>query len=195
MPRPNQPRSLQSEANLALRIAHEREARGWTYEGMAKRMTDVGCAIQSSAIYKIEKGDPPRRVTVDELVAMSAVLGIDLPELLLPMEVVQSREQVALVEQLTQVGLQIQTLAAEWYDLWRRFYLIDAEMTKPAADLMRDLWSRPQPVDEPGRIPAGAITPIYDFQRELMAAALLQDDVQLKDLERALDAKGRRRKR
>lgn len=36
-------------------------------------MTDAGCPIQGSAIYKIEKADPPRRITVDELVAFATV--------------------------------------------------------------------------------------------------------------------------
>ena len=86
MPRPNEQRAIHSEAGLARRIAFEREARGWTLDGLAKRMTDVGCPIHSSAIYKIESNDPPRRITVDELVGFSRVLGIPVEELLLPPE-------------------------------------------------------------------------------------------------------------
>lgn len=92
MPRPNQPRTLQSEQNLARRIAHERERRGWTYEGTAKRMTDAGCAIQPTAIYKIEKADPPRRISVDELVGFSQVFDVALEELLLPPELAAEKE-------------------------------------------------------------------------------------------------------
>ncbi len=90
MPRPNPPRTLHSETNLARRIAHERERRGWTYEGTAKRLTDAGCPIQPSAIYKIEKGATPRRISVDELVALAEVFGIPVEKLLLPVEVVES---------------------------------------------------------------------------------------------------------
>lgn len=88
MPPRNPARSLFSEDGLAERIAYERERRGMTYEGLAKRMTDVGCPINQSAIYKIEKAKPRRRITVDELVAFSTVFEIDVNDLLLPLEAV-----------------------------------------------------------------------------------------------------------
>lgn len=97
MPRPNQPRSIASEEGLARRIAYERENRGMSYEGLASRMTKAGCPIQASAIYKIEKSDPPRRITVDELVAFSQVFAVPVEELLLPAEVVTSKELSELI--------------------------------------------------------------------------------------------------
>lgn len=63
-----------------------------SYEGLASRMVGVGCPINASAIYKIEKADPPRRITVDELIGFSKVLNIQIEELLLPPEVVASQE-------------------------------------------------------------------------------------------------------
>lgn len=87
MPRPRPARQLISERNLAARIAYEREREGFSYAGLALRMTKIGCAIDQSAIYKIEKSDPPRRITVDELVGFSEVFGIPIEELLLPPEV------------------------------------------------------------------------------------------------------------
>lgn len=86
MPRPNRARSLESEENLQHRIAWEREQRGMTYEGLAKRMTDLGCAIHASAIYKIEKGNPPRKVTVSELIALSKIFETTTDELLVPLD-------------------------------------------------------------------------------------------------------------
>jgi len=83
MPRPNKPRSIQAERALADRIAREREARGWSRESLAKRVTDVGCPIDATAIWKIEKGDPPRRIVVNELVALSRVFGTTFMEDLL----------------------------------------------------------------------------------------------------------------
>jgi transcriptional regulator with XRE-family HTH domain len=86
MPRPNQPRSIASEHSLARRIAYEREKRGMSYEGLASRMTRVGCPIQASGVYKIERADPPRRITVDELVAFAEVFATPVQDLLLPPE-------------------------------------------------------------------------------------------------------------
>jgi transcriptional regulator with XRE-family HTH domain len=87
MPRPNPPRDIYAERYLAIRVAREREARGWSYEGLASRMTAAGCPLNQSAIYKIERADPPRRITVDELVAYSRVFGIPVEQLLLDPEV------------------------------------------------------------------------------------------------------------
>jgi len=97
MPRPNPPRSIAGESALARRVAHERESRGMTYEGLAFRMTKVGCPIQASALYKIEKADPPRRITVDELVGFAQVFGTSVEQLLLPPEVAASQELAELV--------------------------------------------------------------------------------------------------
>lgn len=97
MPRPNAPRTIASERGLARRVAHERETRGMSYEALASRMTSVGCAINATAIYKIEKADPPRRITVDELVAFSEVFGVPVQELLLPPELAAKQELVRLM--------------------------------------------------------------------------------------------------
>ena len=104
MSRPNQLRVMYSEVNLARRIAYEREQRGWSYEGIAERMTRVGCAIQASAIYKIEKGNPPRRISVDELVAVSRVLDVPVDRLLVPLEVVVSEAALMLFSKWTEAG-------------------------------------------------------------------------------------------
>ncbi|MEZ5116162.1 MAG: helix-turn-helix transcriptional regulator [Candidatus Nanopelagicales bacterium] len=81
MPRQNKGRSIGAEDALARRVKVERESRGWTPESLAKRMTDIGCPIQPSAIYKIEGGTPRRAVRVDELVALSQVFDIPMTSL------------------------------------------------------------------------------------------------------------------
>lgn len=97
MPRPNPSRDVLAERHLARRVAFERAAAGMSLEGLAKRMTDVGCRIHASAIYKIETADPPRRITVDELVGFSRVFGVPVEELLLPPEAAVSREVTRLL--------------------------------------------------------------------------------------------------
>lgn len=100
MPRPNPLRTLQSEENLARRIAYEREQRGWSYEGTAVRMTYAGCPLQGSAIYKIEKGSPRRRITLDESVAFARVFGLELPDLLIPVELLDRQKLAQATEEL-----------------------------------------------------------------------------------------------
>lgn len=103
MPRPNKQRSIESEANLAERIAEERESAGLSYEALAKKMTDVGCSITGSAIYRIEKPKPgkaARKVTVDELVAFAEVFGRDVMDMLRPMEFVRQEHARRLAAEL-----------------------------------------------------------------------------------------------
>jgi transcriptional regulator with XRE-family HTH domain len=102
MPRPNRARSIASEDNLARRITYERERKGWSYAGLAQRMTEKGCAIDQSALYKIEKGNPRRRISVDELVALQEVFGIAMNALLAPPEFVAKEAAVQALEEYRQ---------------------------------------------------------------------------------------------
>lgn len=96
MPKPKQPRQVQHERHLADRIREEREARGWTLDRLAQRMTDAGCPMDRSAIYRIESGDPPRRITVDEAVTFANVFEVDLRVLLMPAGVAKNKEAAKL---------------------------------------------------------------------------------------------------
>jgi transcriptional regulator with XRE-family HTH domain len=152
MPKVNPGRSIDSEANLADRIAYERRRRHLSYEGLAALMTDEGCAIQGSAIYKIEKGDPPRRVTVDELVALTRVFDVKTTdELLKSMKLIEEEEAEALLTELNEefhawprllfhtytaylrcIGLKIQRPdLAEFVDYQRRFFASRADLKVP----------------------------------------------------------------
>lgn len=97
MPRPRPPRELVSEKNVARRVAYEREQRGWSYAGLALRMEKKGCKIDQSALYKIEKAKPPRRITVDELVAFGEVFELSLVELTTPLETIVSARMLELL--------------------------------------------------------------------------------------------------
>jgi hypothetical protein len=89
MPRPNKRRGIFAEEHLAQRIAAERDRpdRKWSNDGLAKRMTDAGCPMTGSAIFKIEKAEPRRRIVVDELVTFARVFGITVDQLLLDPEI------------------------------------------------------------------------------------------------------------
>lgn len=100
MPRPNPTRSIASEAALAARIAYVRKDRGLGVDALAKLMTAEGCAITGSAIFRIEKGDPPRKITVDELIALSRVFDMEPSELLVPLELVQQKRAQEIAAEL-----------------------------------------------------------------------------------------------
>ena len=106
MPRPNPARDVLAEEHLALRIRLECQRRDMSYAGLAKRMTDAGCPINQSALYKIEQGQPRRRITVDELVALAKVFETSVEDLLTDPMLVAARTVVPLI--------------VEWQQLQRR---------------------------------------------------------------------------
>jgi transcriptional regulator with XRE-family HTH domain len=91
MARPNQPRHLEAEANVAENVRLARSARGWSASKLADLMTGVGCAIDQSAIHKIEKQG--RRITVDELVGFSKVFNVPLERLVTDPSLTAKRRQ------------------------------------------------------------------------------------------------------
>jgi transcriptional regulator with XRE-family HTH domain len=133
MPRPNRHRTLGSERTLAQRLAFEREERGWTYEALAKRMDTVGCPIQPSALYKIEKADPPRRVTVDELVALANVFGHPIEEMLLPVALVNDKRA--------------RNLVRSWAEARERVIEADAERQAAESAIKRHVERHPEAQD------------------------------------------------
>src|SRR4051812_25969393 len=103
MARSNHSGSLGDETSLARRIARERASAGLSYEALAKLMTESGCKIHGSAIYKIEKANPPRSVSVNELIAFSTVFGKSVDDLLTPIEVLDDQRAKELVAELEEV--------------------------------------------------------------------------------------------
>lgn len=96
MARNNKPRTLGSEKILAQRIKRERKARDWSPAELAKEMTDVGCSMATSAIYRIEEGT--RKISVDELVALTTVFDATMDELLTPMDELDDAQAMKLIE-------------------------------------------------------------------------------------------------
>jgi transcriptional regulator with XRE-family HTH domain len=93
-----------AEEYLASNVETLRLARGWTYEGLARRMSDIGCPIDQSAIYKIEKGRPRRRITVDELVGFSRVFGRSLEHMIADPALHASEDAIAAAEEWFRVA-------------------------------------------------------------------------------------------
>jgi hypothetical protein len=83
---------LASEDALARRIAFEREERAWSTGGLADQMTKAGCPMNQSAVWKIENGEPRRKITVDELLGFAKVFDLPVEELLVAPELIPHRQ-------------------------------------------------------------------------------------------------------
>jgi transcriptional regulator with XRE-family HTH domain len=118
MPRQNQPRSIAGEQSLARRIAYERESRGMSYEGLAVQMKHQGCPVNASALFRIEKGEPPRRITVDEFIGFSRVFGVPIERLLLPPEIAAREELADLAVAWNTAQMAAWTASAEADQAW-----------------------------------------------------------------------------
>ncbi|WP_405822940.1 helix-turn-helix transcriptional regulator [Streptomyces sp. NBC_00838] len=75
---------LYSEGNAAARVALEREVRGWSTIELAERVTKAGVKMNQTAIWRIENGEPRRRINLDEALALSRVFELPLEELMSP---------------------------------------------------------------------------------------------------------------
>ena len=73
-----------AEDVVARRMRLEREAREWSPADLARALTNAGCPINQSSIWKIENGKPRRRISLDEAVAISRVFNITMEDLLTP---------------------------------------------------------------------------------------------------------------
>ncbi|WP_371480705.1 helix-turn-helix domain-containing protein [Kitasatospora sp. NBC_00315] len=78
---------LEGEENVARRIKMEREARGWSTATLAERLTEAGYPLNQSAVWRIESGEPRRRVNLDEAIGFAKVFDISLDNLVGPPEI------------------------------------------------------------------------------------------------------------
>ncbi|WPR65242.1 helix-turn-helix transcriptional regulator [Glutamicibacter protophormiae] len=100
------------EDKLALRIASIREARGISYGAMSQKLSEVGHPMDKSSIQKLEKGEPRRRICVDDVAAISKVLDVPVADLLeLPTEKTVLSSSVR--EKLMHIGDEIKKIAGE----------------------------------------------------------------------------------
>lgn len=58
-------------------IAHQRRARGLSYEQLARMVTAAGTPVNASALHRMEKGTPPRRLTLSDLIGIAQALQIN----------------------------------------------------------------------------------------------------------------------
>ncbi|MFJ4680677.1 helix-turn-helix domain-containing protein [Kitasatospora sp. NPDC088783] len=73
-----------SEENAAERVRLERELRGWSTGELAKRMTEAGYPINQSSVWRIESGEPRRRINLDEAIGFAKVFDLALEDFLGP---------------------------------------------------------------------------------------------------------------
>lgn len=70
--------------NLRRNIRRFREQHHWSYREVEERLSRTGRAITALGLSAIETGE--RRVDVDDLVALAAVFGLSVEELIRPPE-------------------------------------------------------------------------------------------------------------
>lgn len=84
MPKRSSPGVMAGEDSVAGHVQQERELRGWSTAELARRVTEAGCPISQSAVWRIESGSPRRKISVDELIGFAKVFEMQIQELLEP---------------------------------------------------------------------------------------------------------------
>lgn len=80
MPRRNQPRTIGADAAIREKVAGWLEAEERSHGWLATKMTEVGCPIDRSAVWRTLTKD--REINVNEAVAISIVMGVSVEVLL-----------------------------------------------------------------------------------------------------------------
>ncbi|MHA3701478.1 helix-turn-helix domain-containing protein [Jatrophihabitans sp. YIM 134969] len=145
MPRVNPLRNLTNERNVAERVRYERERAGMSYAGLAERMRQAGFPIQPSAVFNIEKGDPPRRVAVDELVGFATVFEVDVAEMLTPVSLVHDRDAATTVREAWTIYATLNKSIDDLTDLLRKVRRLAPESRGRVDALMADGEDQPIP--------------------------------------------------
>lgn len=152
MPRTTPGRAVGYEQALARRITYERVSRGWSPAGLASRMSGRGCPMGQASIWKMENAG--RRITVDEMVAFAAVLDLDVPDLLRPVEVVKREAVVGAVENAVALRRVVDEATVALDDALGRIAELSADADAAAA-LIAWAHANPNPIatsDGPGRL-------------------------------------------
>jgi hypothetical protein len=79
-------------------------------------MTEAGCPIRGTAIQRIEKGDPPRTIGVDELFAFAAAFDLSVEDLLRPKELVDQERAQVLIETIERCERRMGDFAMETFN-------------------------------------------------------------------------------
>ncbi|MGW1054318.1 helix-turn-helix domain-containing protein [Streptomyces sp. NPDC002521] len=89
---------LSGEANVAVRIKVEREARGWSTNALSDRLNEAGFEMNPSAVWRIENGK--RRINLDEAIGFAEVFGIDLRNLVGPPQLAAKARAMELIDEV-----------------------------------------------------------------------------------------------
>lgn len=184
MPRVNVGRTIRAERDLAERIAYEMEANGWNPESLARRMTDVGCKINASAIWKVINQDPPRRLTVDELVALKIVFKLEsTDELLRPVAEVRGEQSLARWRQISDTWEGIADQVGDLVNAISEVLVLRVDDPSLHSDVM-GLWFDNEPdaddsppvvaqiVDDSGNVLVDDVPQLRDALKGLLATAI-----------------------
>jgi transcriptional regulator with XRE-family HTH domain len=110
---------------VARRVAEERNARGWSQEELRKQLKELGYEKSRSTLTKLEGGQY-RGVSVDDVFALAAALGVNPVHLLTP------REDDATVLVTPKVKLPARTVRA-----WIRGQITSGLLLIPEVDFTR----------------------------------------------------------
>ncbi|WP_345649148.1 hypothetical protein [Pseudonocardia tropica] len=77
-------------------------------------MTDVGCPMQGTTVYKIERQNPPRRITVDELAAFALIFDLPATELMQSPQEVEDSVLMSLLARAVKVRRLAEASMLDW---------------------------------------------------------------------------------
>lgn len=107
------------DETLGERVALEMKRNDWSYGEIAAQMTNVGCPISKTALHRVVNGNPSgerRPLAAREMVALAAVLGVDIADLLTPIDLLEKQRAQNLFHELEDSESTMWRAAARLYN-------------------------------------------------------------------------------
>jgi transcriptional regulator with XRE-family HTH domain len=92
--------NLGGAADVGLRVARLRGERGLTYRELEEATASAGNRVSASTLWRIENGDPPPKVSVDDLVTLCRVFDVTPDDMLTSADEIDRREAKRLSDEM-----------------------------------------------------------------------------------------------
>ena len=93
--------NLGGAADVGLRLARLRGERDWTYRELEEATENAGNRVSASTLWRIENGDPPPKISVNDLVTLCRVFDVTPDDILTLAAEIEWREVKRLSEEMT----------------------------------------------------------------------------------------------
>ena len=138
--------NLGGAADVGLRVARLRGEQGLTYRELEEATASAGNRVSASTLWRIENGDPPPKISVDDLVTLCRVFDVTPDDILTSAAELEWREVKRLSGEITRAYGECLGAAQRLYMLGEELQTLiarDGERGAQIAEAVQYQWTWP----------------------------------------------------